>query len=73
MGLGFRALGFRGLGFRGFGFRALGLWVYGITCSRKTYLFRQLYIETIIRNPKKVAQWLRSVVHFRLFGREVQK
>ena len=25
-----------------------------IACSRKTYLFKKLYTETIIRNPKKV-------------------
>ena len=26
----------------------------GVTGNDKTYLFKELYIETIIRNPKKV-------------------
>ena len=26
----------------------------GVPVAEKTYLFRELYIETIIRNPKKV-------------------
>ena len=39
-------------GFGGVGFRVWGL---GFTCSRKRpTFFKELYIETLIRNPKKV-------------------
>ena len=47
----------------GLGLRALscGSWAWGlitgdqgVPVAEKTYIFKELYIETIIRNPKKV-------------------
>ena len=41
----------------------------GIPVAEKTDLFRELYIETIIRNPKKVGRSFRLQVGFRVLSK----
>ena len=55
--MGFEHSGFasrKALGLRGFNPYTINPKPHTLPVAQKTYLFKELYIETIIRNPKRV-------------------